>query len=751
MIFRAWLVMLTVWIAIIAGATRASAAPIAEIVRIDWGWGGSLVAARWSPVWVTIQAGLEPVRGEVTIAYDQDLSQRAALRSPFALSPAQRTTVMIPVCSPRQLTEAIVTLEAASPSDTLRGEITCSPFRQGLESLPPVLGSLSITIGVLGDVSGPDESTGQKLAQSLWANDDPAMVQRFAPRVIRLDTEQLPLMSAALRSLDVLVVRAEVATSIEPRRRAVIRQWILGGGRLIVVANQPGPAWTQWVPEFMTQPEWLTLTEPQSLATWPADFAQMYSNTGIDPQAAARLIRLGVKAKADGWSARWRAGNDAALGVRGPVGFGFVTVLGVDLSRFAKTVGQASTAESIRTTWSALLLDILPCTQSTGSIRAEMLGSPGAQSVTTALDQVVTVPPVGTDMAWAAFIIVGLLALLLGPVDYFVLGWLRARQRSWLSACLWIALASLAALVLPSALRSSGSAASNLVVMDHLMPSDDRSPGLVWTTTLTTLFADGAMRADWEPRPAGTVVHGVSIESMRVSATSLPTLPLEVRSASLDVGRDPWGGFAQSGPDGNTGDGSIVPDPRPQYPTNLRRWSLRCVAEDARAQSPLKAWTTASDHSTEVVHLSGLDPEAEVIALQINTGDGTRPGRLARSAEGWQIIVDQRDAERPSNPRWSVPEAPSTLTRQRYSVDALAEAAAGLALADGRLDAIERRTREGNRLQLRLLVREAPSIRPGFGPAQSHQCFTLHRISVPRGRPSDTSSPTRGDDQENRP
>ncbi len=731
MTLRAWLAISLALVVSALWPMRSIArqsAPIAEVTQIDWGWGGVLVASRWCPVWITVQAGPEPVQGELTIEYDQDLSQRAAIRSPLALAPSQRATIMIPICPPRFIREATVTLRAVSPSDSISSVINCTPFNEGLAALPIAISTSITVIGVLGSVTGVDSTMAAQVSRDLWPSAKASVLEAFEPQVLRIKIASLPLLSAAWQSLDVLVVHAEQASTIEPRALAVIRQWVLGGGRLIVIADQPGPGWARWLPAMMSAPDWIAMPEPQSIAAWPEALQKSLNAVGIDPKTAARPFTLGPRAKAEGWATHWTTESGAALGATGPVGFGLVTLLGVEPSRLPKVVGDAGAASAVRALWGDLIRGIMPTERQREPASTDFGEDRRNGLITMALDQIVSVPPVGGDIAWAAFITVGVLALLLGPIDYFVLGWLRARQRSWMSACLWIALASGVAIILPSALRSGGSSASSLTVTDHLMPIDRASLPLVWSGRVCTLFADGPMRAEWDPRPAGTAVQGVSIDSIRVQSSSLPTLPLQVRSAALDAQTDQWGGYA---PDAAAGDGVVIPDPRPTFPTFVRRWSLRCVAEDGRAASPLKAWTQVGDRGVGVVHLTGLSPDAQVLAFRLRDRDGYAPCQIARSAEGWQFMVTSAGEDQSANAQWRLPETRSATPGTPASPAQLAEAADRLPIVECRQDSSNQRVRHGEWITLSVLVLEPPGTSPGVGPAQNQTAYTLHRMQVP--------------------
>src|SRR5690606_1059067 len=128
-------------------------------------------------------------------------------------------------------------------------------------------------------------------------------------------------------------------------------------------------------------------------------------------------------------------------------GYGLVTILGLAPSRDPATLSARAAGEVWRDALETALDYWLDQTESI--LQAQTTGGWGALVIpanqranNAAVERVGQVPEAGE---WLFLVIAGamsILALLVGPVDYFVLRRLGAAQRSWLTALGWVALAS---------------------------------------------------------------------------------------------------------------------------------------------------------------------------------------------------------------------------------------------------------------------------------------------------------------------
>src|SRR5207237_7989756 len=72
-------------------------------------------------------------------------------------------------------------------------------------------------------------------------------------RAGRVGLAELPLAWTAYDGVRALVVNPQTmdasGRTAEPRAQEAVRAWVRSGGRLVVLAEGPGEAWRQWLPE----------------------------------------------------------------------------------------------------------------------------------------------------------------------------------------------------------------------------------------------------------------------------------------------------------------------------------------------------------------------------------------------------------------------------------------------------------------------------------------------------------------------
>jgi hypothetical protein len=402
-----------------------------------------------------------------------------------------------------------------------------------------------------------------------------------------------------------------------------------------------------------------------------------------------RLIRLTPEGRSQGWRLRWTYGSDAEGGLLadGPVGFGWVAIVGVDPRRAAAVVTNRATLA----VWEDLLdpvRDSIVAADRGTSAFNQFYADTSLKATQAVLDSLSDVPSVGHGAFVVIAAAMAALALLVGPGDAWWLGRLRRRHRSWMTSIAWIVLAAVVAYKAPLLGRGSSPTVVNRAsVVDAVMPAAE-GPGsspapLAWHTSFIGVFAgEGGVHEFEGPALAGggsvggggggggSWWKGVSavswwgqeqrITSARVAALlSLPDL------ASIGASDDPWGGWPPPSP-------SPSPSPDPTHvvgagargggggcrigPTPMSLWTFRTFQDRGRTVPPCHA-RLVQEGGTLVAVLSGLPPGATIRAAACRTAGA---GEVGWSWHALAFVPDDARAGRGSN--WRAPLGPPTAT-----------------------------------------------------------------------------------------
>ncbi|MFN0010485.1 MAG: hypothetical protein ACKVS8_02450 [Phycisphaerales bacterium] len=643
-------------------AVPALAAPEVNM-QVSLGWDGkSLVAERWCPLSATIDAGTTAMNAVLIVEYGQDATQRTQVRQAVSTTPGRAVPVQAAVCFGGSAGSLEVRLESAEGRVLARRVYSTSP-EAGRGELPlDILGPPYTLAGTLGDFPGLSRESLSMLAAA------PALIRDLAADVHPVSRAAMPVLPAAYESLDLLVVRASDAHDIDARAMAALRQWVLGGGRLVIMADGSSADVGMWlaasargplvevqdagvgslpaalkelirvrmVPPSVsperdgsdgparearrairqaqaqararsrgnTEPAPPTPPVPPTTEAEPAfeGGAKAAADTSGAPQpppegASAstfepvaqmprRFLTLSARARAEGWQTCWgeSAGADRGLAAFGPMGLGMVAVVGFQPSRVAANVVPRATHAA----WAEVLALASIENPSTGD---EWFGSSGTNKRTAAaldavLNRLTNVPPISAWVFVGIGISMGVLALMVGPVDFLTLrSWSRL-PRSWATCLLWTGLAGVAAYMLPLVLRGGATRIEQLSVLDCVA-----APGIVplaFQSSTTTLWADSPLTGSFDAagnagrgaehqRRAPGMWRGVSsLESGGGEGRSLglPQIQMAQRPAALGAGGDDeWGGVGV----GAEGETSVAPDGHTQA-----RWTLRAATDERR-------------------------------------------------------------------------------------------------------------------------------------------------------------------------
>ncbi len=622
-----------------------------------------IVPERWCPATVRIagpEGGplIDAFDGFVTFDYVQDATQRARVALRVAGTPGRVITAQAALCVPRSVQDIDVTVTDANGRVRAMATYTSQMRRDGDQPLPEIAALESVGLLAVGRVPAVPGA----VLNDLRPRDSNGWDYQTRAFSGHIEAANLPAIPTAYASLGALVVDAE--EPIDARVQAAIREWVIGGGRLLIIADKPGGAWRAWLPPG-AQGDFVSVATPATVEL-PGDLRGIAalplpapakpkrnpnhyqnSNTVVNPtepskpsdaamRVAARGLSLTPSGLNHGWTTAWpiepagsaapaiaapkaTANADArpagpVLLVSGPVGFGLVTVLGIDPRRsnidHSNPAADRVWAHALR----PLLIDAEPPGRTDDGqptylsdwyISSGESGA-GAAALGAAMNLLGDEPPVdGLVIVVTSLCMCGLV-LMLGPGDYFILRQ-RRRHVSWMTALGWIVLACAAAYIGPSIVRGSDSRMQRLSCVDVLEPdaagdtagSDGASASASGTSPVPSLALDSSLTVFWSGRTAGVSVvdedgaptaishadgrawrgaSALSLQQYDQPGMLVPRLNFMQRPASIDASRDAWGGLGGSAVDGSQ---AATTAPAPDG-LDLRRWTLRATLDSGR-------------------------------------------------------------------------------------------------------------------------------------------------------------------------
>ncbi len=383
------------------------------------------------------------------------------------------------------------------------------------------------------------------------ANDLP-VESRF--RVSGVEPDKLFAFWSAYDGVQCIIVRASVITALPERTRRAILDWQRGGGELVVIVDDASNAWRRWLPEgqagdLVTLDE--TKTVPASIA-----FDGFVSHTKevsaqdaslADPveMLPARVLSLTPQGQSHAWTILFRGdyGDGAGLIARGPAGLGFVTIVGFDPARVAAL--QSKKTRSLA--WGFVLNEII--TQIADPVEDHQMryyasGSGAtaneANALNSAMDATLRTTGMSSSVLYLIIVVLVGFVIAVGPIDALVLRRFRLRHWSWLTALIWIVLASLLAVQVPNLTLGGATHFGRFAVTDAVL-DDEANPVTSWTTGVNTIYAGSAAKIQTIDNRSGSWWRGISPISVwqfggNRPAGALGTLNLMMRNEVSSTG-----------------------------------------------------------------------------------------------------------------------------------------------------------------------------------------------------------------------
>lgn len=572
------------------------------IAAIQFGWNGEMPNERWGPVRVWIDGGRTGFSGALILSFRQDASQTVNIITPASGTPGRTLPVEALALLPRGLN----ILEVSLISD--RGRIISSErFSRGGTTSPtgapsqnlatfvdPTPGLVLIVQGTRTEPGAPTTiieprtlpAPGTFNAAPQKLSEPERIQERWGElRAATISAEDLSTAWSAYDGVEILIVRDRDIDDANPLAIAAIHEWLLRGGRMVVLVQRPNDAYRRWLPS-VPDADAATLGELAQFAT-PAAFTDDLKRQRVrftERQAStraeqdqievpeiswtisntlrARPITISPRGLKRGWRIAIPASSDPAadsaatptngLAASGPVGFGFVTIVTFD----PQDVSAAKSTAAAPAAWRRVLVDAAePWLAGTprqdvntwgGFVVLPSGATPSERAaISRASNRAVESLDVG-DLSTLAFVglaaIMLALTLLMGPIDALVLKRLRARHRAWLTALGWITIACIIAGFAPSILRGGESSRlSRFEIIDVLQESSadpviarGPNPTLAFAAAITALFSGPSGRTSLEGTDDAAWWRGISSRTSFGGVTNSSALaPLQSQQRSF--------------------------------------------------------------------------------------------------------------------------------------------------------------------------------------------------------------------------
>ena len=498
----------------------SSAALGGDVFDIDLflGWGGCYRPMTWMPVEVGVTSRLEePFEGVLTVSSKQDGLTTLTVGHRFVVTNDLRFET--PLATKVAFAADKCVVQIADTRGRLQYELAKEIWGNNpQEQLLTAVREQDLLIGHVGGWRLGLTALGKETRCVAGYETGKVYVENKVPRMVPWDW-------TGFAALDVLVLYDPDWNELRTEQCEAIADWVHNGGRLLVVlGGHP-------------LPEGNPIAEMLPFVIGPAKAVELsrgtLSRVGIETQAGERCSCWPLSEKA-GYvgDAVVKAADGTAVWGLSEVGFGCVAVLGVDP---ANVSGMAK--EGDRDFWISQLrsvLDELPEEEPRprkvykgmpgmmpGMMGAGFMKRPGSSRWTDCrtieakgsgdedeedqyygqgyevgraglglnrvLEHLLTIPQLRPLSIWWVILLLGMLAVLLGPVDYILLKRMDRQPLTWLTSSVCIAVFTLGAYFGVHLLRSGKMQLRSVSVVDFVEAGDGGFCG--WSTTYSGIFA----------------------------------------------------------------------------------------------------------------------------------------------------------------------------------------------------------------------------------------------------------------------
>jgi hypothetical protein len=544
---------------VLMGVSFAAAAKPEFNVDFACGWDGCYRPMEWMPVEVGISSNLtEPFGGSLVVSGPQDSQNRLHIVHPFVLTP--NVALSVPLVTK-------MSFGIGKCSVTIRDEQGQTRSDQAIELWDPsgksrmlqVVRDPDVLIGVMG----------QPLFSVLRLSQDTVAASSRGPGKVFVGHKTyraIPWDWTGFVSLDLLILYNPDWTQLRPEQIRAVCDWVSNGGTLLLIlGSHPLPADSpllEIMPFSVGRPRQTTISE-QVLARWE-----------LDSGSAETVTAWPLSLKPSALLMNPSESSSDLFGV-GLAGFGRIAVLAFDPSQLSS--GQAARSAAFWTNRIAACLSDQPAseraadraTPAGAGRRTIILSEKASEGSNTRPDHFYKTG-VSQSFAnhileyqydlkqmrplsiWWVILILASMAVLLGPVDYFVLKRLDRLPLTWLTSIGWIAIFTVGAYYGVQALRGGRMQVRAVSVLDSIAGGPTG-----WATHYLGIFApksddyqlEGlAARQWWSGLAAGTdEIYAQQggfvtrqIYCQQIDGTNLPfSVPINIWTVQSLVGEAP--------------------------------------------------------------------------------------------------------------------------------------------------------------------------------------------------------------------
>jgi hypothetical protein len=382
-------------------------------LQVEAGLDGYGRVGRWAPVRVTATNNGSPVTGRLVVGMP---GGETALPLELPLAANKRIATLLVPQPPYDASFSTTQERAVAGLRDGRREVARAEARLRLLPGSPrqlVPGMSRLLAVCSGEASGLRFLDNVPLADAGWAM--PPMPQggfwagkSFAAQ---LQPDQMPPEAAGWDAADLLVLRDAAWQQMEPQQRRAVRQWVEGGGRLILCGEDPGGFQDE-------EGRRLLPVEPTGRRPRPALAAFPLPDRAPIRAEAGKVSTVTARPRPGAVVALREAG--APMVVRQNVGFGLVLWVGFD--PFRVPPGLMATRRAF---WAYLI------NQASGAIVTDP-AFPRLADVPAATEPLKHLPHFPTPSRWTLASFGLVYALVFGPLNIWLLRRLRRTVRAWL-------------------------------------------------------------------------------------------------------------------------------------------------------------------------------------------------------------------------------------------------------------------------------------------------------------------------------
>jgi hypothetical protein len=446
----------------------------------------------WTPVWVDIQGGGGPFRGQVELIVPDDDATPTSIRFPAFVPKGELRTLALQTRPGTDTAEFSVQLrdEQGRPVGQPRRVVPLGPLEPSTRLL--------LTTGEKNGVEGVLTLERYKGGRSR------------TPELVVAPLRELPGVWYALDGVETIVLDTGHRPTVDLLGAGgdrVLKEWVAQGGHLIVTMGEEWPSAQESLgPILPAEP-----TDPLSLT----DVSPVESFAGhVEPGLEGPLHGR----KLEGWEARkgvpLASSLSSPLVVRGAYGFGLVTVVGLDMGQPAfakwkdrrlfweKVLGlrgrESDDGFALASSRGALIQSAAP--ELAARMHRSLESFPGVKIV-----------PFG----WVAFFVFAYI-LLIGPLDYLFLKRVARRMElTWITFPLIVLAVSIAAYAGAYAIKGSDLRVNKVDAVDY-----DQSTGLIRGNTWMTVFSPANRDYGLSIAPLGPTLEPGSKADLRSQTLS---------------------------------------------------------------------------------------------------------------------------------------------------------------------------------------------------------------------------------------